>query len=98
LIESLGNRTDQIQRKQMQPLQHDESFEYIGDAKIGQPDEGEESVASVLDRARSFEASCARKFANSGESRSKSVPRERTVQWTSNEFNQIDQNDLPNPN
>jgi hypothetical protein len=95
LIESLGNRTDQIQRKQMQPLQHAESFEYIGDAKIGQTDEGEESVASVLDRARSFEASYARKFANSGESRSKSVPCERTVQWPSNEYNQIDQNDPP---
>jgi hypothetical protein len=77
----------------MQPLQHDESFEYIGDAKIGQPDEGGESVASVLDIARSFEASYAHKFANSGESRSKSVPREKTVQWPLNEFNQIDQND-----
>jgi hypothetical protein len=76
----------------MQPLQHNESFEYIGDSKIGQPDEGEESVASVLDRAHSIEASYAHKFVNSGESRSKSVPRERTVQWPSNEFNQIDQN------
>ena len=96
-IESLSNRTDQIQRKQRQPLQS-RGFEVTGSFEDiqnefnnfnKQPEEGEESVASVLDRARSFEAGYARKYLDDGgQSRSKSVPRERAPQRTSNSMHQ----------
>ena len=88
-IESLSHRTDQIQRKQRKPSQNrgfevTDSFEDIQNEFNNcnrQPEEGEESVASVLDRARSFEASYARKYmVESEQPRSKSVPRERAQQ------------------
>ncbi|KAL3787708.1 hypothetical protein HJC23_012134 [Cyclotella cryptica] len=96
-IESLSTRTDQIQRKHRQPL-HGESgepMENIDPLHNGQdqrrelPDESEESVASVLDRARSFEASIAGKNqVKVGGSRSRSVPRERTSHWSFIKFHQ----------
>ncbi|KAL7481425.1 hypothetical protein ACHAW6_007111 [Cyclotella cf. meneghiniana] len=94
-IESLSTRKDQIQRKQRTPS-HGESSQLVEkndclhngqDQRHGMPDEGEESVASVLDRARSFEASYAgNNQHNVGGFRSRSVPRERTSQQLLSNF------------
>jgi hypothetical protein len=84
-IESLSNRTDQIQRKQRQPSQGRgyQVTEYSDVIENEYSHHQNQADEDILDRARSFETSYARKYSNSSEQRSKSVPRERSSQWPS---------------
>ena len=71
--------SSQLQRKQGQPSKN-KRYELVQSQSKQQqiqPDE-DESIASVFDRARSFEADYAPKYSNNdGKRRSQSVPRER---------------------